>query len=1216
MARSTAIIMIPDDATSPQRRYTLMVTGYAGNSRLFTNKTSLSLSVPSFSVFIQTDKTSYWPGQMVKIRAVSVNPDGKPHKGPVDITVKDPKRNVIQQWLSLDGFMGVVTTEFSLVTNPPLGIWTIEAWANDVYSVRNFTVDYYVRPKFEVSVTTPAVVYYENNLTGKVHARYTYGRAVSGVLSVVVEYDYFGRHVKLNKTKELKISTYDESPLTVTDQMKNVTVTVTQSRYGLDQWRDEPPLPRGQNSSAPKDNATESGDTQLTMNLAVPADGLVPFQFQLVDRVAVLHIQVGTPFRLVAESNYPFTEFHYVVTSRGRVVAARTVTFTAFSLTPTESWAPVARIAVYGVRRDGEIVNDAIRVPIGQVLRNNVTLSWGQEKVQPEQEVVLGVTVTEPGALVGIRVADRANQCIGPSNDITDKEVSFPLDKRPIKEETPTRPQGVELEPRVCRDSLETWLWLETNMSEPKRSLHFTVPDSITTWFASAFVMSDSMGLGFTSTPAKLTVLRDFFLSMTLPPYIIRGEQLVLEVEVFNYLQQRLEVAVLVEENASFEFVFSDNGTSPRARAQKVSVGSQDGASVLFPIRPKVLGPISIKAHAVSALGSDMVVGTVLVKAEGIEKSYTKSLFLELPPVEQHLHKEILFDFPPDVVPGSQRAEVAIVGDILGPSITGLESLIQMPYGCGEQNMIHFAPSIYVLQYLTTTNQTKEDVRGRAVTFMMEGYQRELSYQRGDGSFSAFGDSDASGSTWLSAFVLRCFLQARPFISIDTGVLSKTAAWIVSQQGADGAFLEPGRVIHTELQGGLDGPISLTAYTLMALLEDQTYKDLYSGTVAKALAFLESKVIQGISSNYSLCLVAYALSLAQRPSSAEMALTELLSRADVQDGVVFWSSVDVVAASWQPRSADIEMAAYTLLSLYTQAKVVEGFTLMKWLSQQRNHLGGYGSTQDTIIALHALSRYASFSGSQAIDLRIKVTTSPSQTVANFTINSSNYLLRQSQEIHPRGNIHLNVSLEGRGFSLFQLNVFYNLESGNLSRRRRDTADREAFDLTVDVRDDEQDLNHISLFICTRLLENQRITQTGMVLMEVGMFSGFGLAEGGVSTDDLIRKVETPPGKVILYLDSVTTSQACMEIPTVRHFKVAGVQEALVAVYDYYEPRRRAERTYRSEVLQRASFCTFCGDDCRKCGERPRSGAASVTRSRHRDTPILACALVIIIATIL
>lgn len=46
------------------------------------------------------------------------------------------------------------------------------------------------------------------------------------------------------------------------------------------------------------------------------------------------------------------------------------------------------------------------------------------------------------------------------------------------------------------------------------------------------------------------------------------------------------------------------------------------------------------------------------------------------------------------------------------------------------------------------------------------GYQRELRYRHDDGSFSAFGNSDASGSTWLTAFVLKSFAQARQYIQV------------------------------------------------------------------------------------------------------------------------------------------------------------------------------------------------------------------------------------------------------------------------------------------------------------------------------------------------------------------------------------------------------------------------------------------------------------------
>lgn len=65
-----------------------------------------------------------------------------------------------------------------------------------------------------------------------------------------------------------------------------------------------------------------------------------------------------------------------------------------------------------------------------------------------------------------------------------------------------------------------------------------------------------------------------------------------------------------------------------------------------------------------------------------------------------------------------------------------------------------------------------------------------------------------------------------------------------------------------------------------------------------------------------------------------------------EDGVPMWSSPDgSLSSSWQPRSADIEMASYLLLSQHKLGLIAEGLSLMKWLSQQRNPSGGFGSTQ-------------------------------------------------------------------------------------------------------------------------------------------------------------------------------------------------------------------------------------------------------------------------------
>lgn len=83
--------------------------------------------------------------------------------------------------------------------------------------------------------------------------------------------------------------------------------------------------------------------------------------------------------------------------------------------------------------------------------------------------------------------------------------------------------------------------------------------------------------------------------------------------------------------------------------------------------------------------------------------------------------------------------------------------------------------------------------------------------------------SSFSGSR-LTAFVLRCFLQAQPYVKIDQSILDRAVSWLLKRQGPQGEFSEVGRLIHTEMQGGLDkGPVALTAYVLIALMQDEIY---------------------------------------------------------------------------------------------------------------------------------------------------------------------------------------------------------------------------------------------------------------------------------------------------------------------------------------------------------------------------------------------------------
>ncbi|KAF4025044.1 hypothetical protein G4228_017178 [Cervus hanglu yarkandensis] len=1029
----------------------------------------------------------------------------------------------------------------------------------------------------------------------------------------------------LNFTATVKVTRSDGHQLTPEERRNNVVLMVTQRNY-TEYW------------SRWDTRNQDVGAVQI-INHTVPANGIFKIEFPILDDSSELqvkasfldsisnmavhgmfkspsktyiqlkakdeNIKVGSPFELVVIGNKQLKELSYMVVSRGRLVAVGKQNSTTFSLTPENSWAPKACIIVYYIEDDGEIINDVLKIPVQLVFKNKIQLFWSKANAEPSEKVSLRISVTQPDSIVGIVAVDKSVNLMNVSNDITMENVVHELelyntgyylgmfmnsfavfqecglwvltDANLVKDYIDGVYDSVELaerfvdenesylvdlhdfslgsSPRVRKHFPETWIWLDTNMgSRIYQEFEVTVPDSITSWVATAFVISEDLGLGLTTAPA--------------------------------------EVKVIIEKSDAFDILMASNEINATGHQQTILVPSEDGATVLFPVRPTRLGEVPITVTAVSPAASDAVTQKILVKAEGIEKSYSQSILLDLTDSTlQTTLKTLSFSFPPHTVSGSERVQITAIGDILGSSINGLASLIRMPYGCGEQNMINFAPNIYVLDYLTKKKQLTENLKEKALSFMRQGYQRELLYQREDGSFSAFGNDDPSGSTWLSAFVLRCFLEADPYIDIDQNVLHRTYTWLKGHQKSNGEFWEPGRVIHSELQGGNKSPVTLTAYIVTSLLGYKKYQPNID--VQESINFLESEFDRGISDNYTLALVTYALSSGRSPKAKE-ALDMLTWRSEQEGGLQFWvSSVSRLSESWQPSSLDIEVAAYALLSHFLQHQVPEGIPIMRWLSRQRNSLGGFASTQDTIVALKALSEFAALMNVEETNIQVTVEGPSSLSPVKFVIDTQNRFLLQMAELAVVQPTAVNISANGFGYAICQLNVIYNVKNSRSSKSRRSIQDQESFDLDVAVKDNKDDVNHLDLNVCTRFLGPAR---SGMALMEVNLLSGFTVSSDAIPLSDTVKKVEHDHGKLNLYLDSVNETQFCVDIPAVRSFRVSNTQDASVSIVDYYEPRRRAVRSYNSRA--QLTSCDLCGDAL-ACGPCARAAPARLPRLAAR-----------------
>uniref|UniRef100_A0A8C9E6G4 CD109 antigen n=1 Tax=Phocoena sinus TaxID=42100 RepID=A0A8C9E6G4_PHOSS len=1253
--------------------YELRVTGRAQDEILFSNSTRLSFETKRMTVFIQTDKPLYKPKQEVKFRVVTLFSDFKPYKTSLNILIKDPKSNLIQQWLSEQSDLGVVSKTFQLSSHPMLGDWSIQVQVNDQTYYQSFQVSEYVLPKFEVTLQTPLYCSLNSvslngtvTINGSLRWRDLVDRSCGDILLLLLngaisktgisrnassnvffkQHDYSLNFLimllvlkaisQLHST--VKVTRSDGNQLTPEERRNNVVMTVTQRNY-TEHWNRWD----GRNQ--------DTGAVQI-INHTVPPNGIFKIEFPILDDSSELqlkasfldtvssmavhdmfkdeNIKAGSPFERVVSGNKQLKEFSYMVVSRGQLVAVE------------NSWAPKACIIVYYIEDDGEIINDVLKVPVQLVFKNKIQLFWSKANAEPSERVSLRITVAQPNSIVGIVAVDKSVNLMNVSNDITMENVVHELelyntgyylgmfmnsfavfqecglwvltDANLVKDFIDVYDHIAFLEenegylvdfhdfssgssPRVRKHFPETWIWLDTSMgSRTYQEFEVTVPDSITSWVATAFVISEDLGLGLTTAPVELQSFQPFFIFLNLPYSVIRGEEFALEVTIFNYLKDATEVKVIIEKSDTFDILMASNEINVTGHQQTVLVPSEDGATVLFPVRPTRLGEMPITVTAVSPAASDAVTQRILVKAEGIEKSYSQSILLDLTDSKlQTTLKTLSFSFPPHIVSGSERVQITAIGDILGSSISGLASLIRMPYGCGEQNMINFAPNIYVLDYLTKKKQLTENLKEKALSFMRQGYQRELLYQREDGSFSAFGNDDPSGSTWLSAFVLRCFLEADPYIDIDQNVLHRAYTWLKGHQKSNGEFWEPGRVIHSELQGGNKSPVTLTAYIVTSLLGYKKYQP--NSDVQESINFLESEFDRGISDNYTLALVTYALSSVRSPKAKD-ALNMLTWRAEQEGDMQFWvSPVSRLSESWQPSSLDIEVAAYAMLSHFLQHQISEGIPIMRWLSRQRNSLGGFASTQDTIVALKALSEFAALMNTEETDIQVTMVGSGSRSPVKFVISTQNRFLLQTAELAVVQPTAVNISASGFGFAICQLNVIYNVKDSRSSIIQRSIQDQEAFDLDIAVKDDKDDINHLNLNVCTRFLGPGR---SGMALMEINLLSGFTVSSDAISPSETVKKVEHDHGKLNLYLDSVNETQFCVDIPSVRNFRVSNTQDASVSIMDYYEPRRQAVRSYNSRA--QLSSCDLCGD-AHACG--PCDSVASASLS-HPNACLLVC----------
>ncbi|TDH15281.1 hypothetical protein EPR50_G00029390 [Perca flavescens] len=553
-----------------------------------------------------------------------------------------------------------------------------------------------------------------------------------------------------------------------------------------------------------------------------------------------------------------FVDVMYLVLSRGAIViqGVKKVEVkdksvnegeVSFKLTVSPDMAPNVQVVAYAILPSETVIANSADFSTKQCFSNKVSLEFSPTSAVPGEETIMQVTA-RPESLCGVSAVDQSVLIKEPGKTLdADKNVgmkmatnmvirepsclkykgreyyqghhgyvmmydSVPtrLDKMaapvPAAAAAPYMPSPDKSPIETVRTFFpETWIWDLVEVGESgTKDVSLTVPDTITTWETEAFCLSPQ---GFGLAPRKnITVFQPFFLELSLPYSIIRGEHFELKATTFNYLTSCIMVTVTPTPSLDYTLtpLSGDQYTSCLCGSERKTLS--------WTMAPSALGVVnvSVSAEAVTSQIScdneivsvpergriDVVTRPLIVKAEGTEM--TKTYNWLLCPKGEALTEEMDVQLPENMIDGSARASVSVLGDILGRALKNLDGLLQMPYGCGEQNMALLAPNIYILEYLRNTQQLTPAIREKATNFLTSGYQRQLNYKHQDGAYSTFGAG--TGNTWLTAFVLRSFAKAQSFIYIDPANIEASVTWLKSKQRKNGCFEQSGKLFNNRMK--------------------------------------------------------------------------------------------------------------------------------------------------------------------------------------------------------------------------------------------------------------------------------------------------------------------------------------------------------------------------------------------------------------------------------
>ncbi len=509
----------------------------------------------------------------------------------------------------------------------------------------------------------------------------------------------------------------------------------------------------------------------------------------------------------------------------------------------------------------------------------------------------------------------------------------------------------------------------------------FMMPESLTSWRVKAWAMGHGTQVGEGATDVVTT--KNLLLRLQAPRFFVEKDSVTLSANIHNYLETAQSIrAVLELEGDTLEAV---GGT---ARTFEVPAGGQIRAD--WTVRAVREGEAVVRMKALGPEESDAVQLVYPVYVHGMLKTESFSGVVRPEAAEA----EITFSVPLERRPDHSRLEVRYSPTLAGAMVDALPYLVNYPYGCTEQTLNRFLPTVITQRILKDSGislaairekrinlnaqETGEDAErarqwqrwaedpvfdeSEVARMVSEGVNRLASMQNSDGGwgwFHGFGEPSFAHTTVV---VLRGLLVARENgAAIIPGIIENGLGWLRRHQEGQIARLD-------RAEGERDSKRhadNLDANIHMTLVEGGLHDAKMTGYLYRDRDTL---------SVYGKCMLGMALHRIGRQDELTLVLRNIEQVLVMDDeNQTAWLNLQNGGYWWTWYGSEFEAHAYYLkLLAATAPKSEKAAGLVKYLLNNRKQATYWNSTRDTALCIEALADYLHASGEDKPDMTVEL----------------------------------------------------------------------------------------------------------------------------------------------------------------------------------------------------------------------------------------------------